>query len=210
MISQLDNWKENFSRPDKNIVATLISKDNENNDKLYVFVGFRDFKDMSEYSYSFMLMDSQDKPKTSYMTERDEVSKFIPNDIKNKKQIFPIIKNMTRELLDSYLPQNISRRTVEPVDGDSLKRYEEITNIMINEYGYKLVDKTVDEFNYTRWKLTRNEITDNNKDMKESYEIIHCLSTQELHKSMFDHILPLLKEMDLKPIFTGRFPINEV
>ena len=45
--------------------------------------------------------------------------------------------------------------------------------------------------------------------MNESYEITHCLSTQELHKSMFDHILPLLKEMDLKPIFTGRFPINE-
>ena len=44
--------------------------------------------------------------------------------------------------------------------------------------------------------------------MLKEYLIEHEYSTQELHKSMFDHILPLLKEMDLKPIFTGIFPIN--
>lgn len=43
--------------------------------------------------------------------------------IKNKKIIFPIIKNMTRKLMDQQLPQNIIRKTVQPLSGDSLKRY---------------------------------------------------------------------------------------
>ena len=52
-------------------------------------------------------------------------------------------------------------------------------------------------------------IIENNKDMLTEYLIKHEYSTQELHKAMFDHILPKLKEMNLKPIFTGRFPINQ-
>jgi hypothetical protein len=97
-----------------------------------------------------------------------------------------------RELLDSYLPQNIFRKTVEVVDGDSLRRYEEITNIMVNEYGYRLekTEKTRD--NRTKWFLTRDEMSDVNREMDESYIIEHEYSTQELHKTMFDWVLPLL------------------
>lgn len=141
-----------------------------------------------------------------YLTTRSEVAPYIPNDIKNKKQIFPIIKTMTRELLDSYLPQNIFRKTVEPVDGDSLIRYEEITNIMVDEYGYTLESKEETRDGRTIWYLSRGEVTNDNKEMNESYEIIHEYSTQERMKTTYDCLLPLLKNYDFKPMFEFELP----
>ena len=183
-------------------ITTLISKDNENGNKFWLFVVFNDFKDITEYSYSFMLTDKNDDAIINdYLTTRSEVAPYIPNDIKNKKQIFPIIKTMTRELLDSYLPQNIFRKTVEPVDGDSLIRYEEITNIMVDEYGYTLESKEETRDGRTIWYLSRGEVTDDNKEMNESYEIIHEYSLQEKMKTMINPILPLLKNYDFKPMF---------
>jgi hypothetical protein len=195
MISFIDNWSDNVNilkDTKSTVVTTLISKDDETNNRLFLFVGFRHHPTISEYSYSFMLLDKDNKPLTDYLTTRSEVSQYIPEDIKNKKQIFPIIINMTRELMDAELPQNIFRKTVEPVDGDSLKRYEEITNIMVNEYGYRLdsTEKTKD--NRTIWYLTKDSETDNNKTMNESYNIIHEYSTQERLKDTFDWVLPLL------------------
>lgn len=183
-------------------ITTLISKDNENGNKFWLFVVFNDFKDITEYSYSFMLTDKNDDAIINdYLTTRSEVAPYIPNDIKNKKQIFPIIKTMTRELLDSYLPQNIFRKTVEPVDGDSLIRYEEITNIMVDEYGYTLKSKEETRDGRTIWYLSRGEVNDDNKEMNESYEIIHEYSLQEKMKTMINPILSLLKNYDFKPMF---------
>ena len=104
------------------------------------------------------------------------------------------------------IPEEIIRKTVEPLSGDSLKRYEEITNIMVNEYGYTLVETNKDKWGYTSWYLTRNEVGDNNKDMNESYEITHRYSTQEMMKLTFDPILPLLKNYNFKPIFNNKLP----
>lgn len=148
-----------------------------------------------------MLTDEDNKPISDYMTERSEVENYIPKEIKNKKQILPIIKYMTRKLMDEYLPQNIFRKTVEPIDGDSLKRYEEITNIMVNEYSYRLISIDKDKYGYTTWKLTRSEINDSNKDMEESYEITHTYSLQETLKRSNDCLLPILKNYNFKPIF---------
>lgn len=94
--------------------------------------------------------------------------------------------------MDQQLPQNIVRRTVEPLSGDSLIRYEEITNIMINEYGYRLDNVVKDKFGYTTWNLTKVEETENNSEMNESYEIVHRYSIQELQHIAFDWVLPLL------------------
>jgi hypothetical protein len=205
MISFINNWEKNLNlikEGDTTSITTLISKDNESGDKLWLFVTFKKFSTISEYSYSFMLTDKNNKPVTNdYMTDRNEVSKYLPSEIKNKKQIFPIIMDMTRKLMDAELPQNIYRKTSEPVDGDSLKRYEEITNIMVNEYGYKLLSVEKD-WGHTTWKLTREKMNDNNKDMDESYEIIHSYTIQETCKLSNDPILPLLKNYNFKPIFS--------
>jgi len=103
---------------------------------------------------------------------------------------------MTRKLMDEQLPQNIIRKTVEPVDGDSLKRYEEITQIMVDEYGYTLVNVNKDKWGYTTWNLTRDVITDDNKEMNESYEITHTYTPKEIAKMTFGWTLPLLSKDD--------------
>jgi hypothetical protein len=208
MVSKLSNEQKFNLLVDSNTVIcnTLISKDSETNDKLYLFVGFKNFTTISEYSYSFLLVDENNQVLgDGYMTERNEVESYIPQDIKNKRQIFPIIMKMTRELLDSYLPQNIFRKTVESVGGDSLKRYEEITNIMVNEYGYNLDSQEQTRDGRTIWYLSRGEVTNNNREMNESYEIIHEYSTQERLKMTFDWCLPLLPKDD-KPLFECKFP----
>jgi hypothetical protein len=195
MTSELYNWKDNiniFNNDNTFVITTLISKDYKSNNKFYLFVGLTKDELFSEYSYCFMLLDGKNNPITDYITKKSEVTKYLPEEIKNKKLIFPIIKDMTRKLMDSYLPQNIFRKTIEPIQGDSLIRYEEITNIMVNEYGYKLTEKSTDNFGYTIWKLNRNKINDNNKDMNESYVITHVYSSDELHKKMFDWVLPKL------------------
>ncbi len=206
MVSMINNFQKNTNliKGDNTLsVVTLIGKDGENGDKLYLFVSFKNFKNVSEYSYSFLLVDEHDEVLgDGYMTERNEVESYIPQDIKNKRQIFPIIKTMTRKLMDEQLPQNIYRKTVESIDGDSLKRYEEITNIMVNEYGYTLVYMDRDKWGQTTWKLTRGDITDDNKGMDESYEITHTYTIQESLKSTNDCLLPLLKNYKFEPIFT--------
>jgi len=184
MLSEINNWKDNIVDYG-GVLSTLISKDDETLEKLYLFVGFNTIDNLINYSYSFMLLDSNNNPLTDYMTNRNEVSKYLPNNIKNNKIIIPIIMDMTRLLLDKQLPEIIVRQTSEPLSGDSLKRYEEITNIMVNEYGYNLVDMSKNEFGGTKWVLKRKEITDKNTELDEAYSFIHNYTTHEIAQKVF-------------------------
>lgn len=94
------------------------------------------------------------------------------------------MKSLIKKLLKDEIPFN-----------NSLEQYNEITKIMINEYNYKLIEVTKDDWGNTIWKLTRNEINDKNKEMNESYELSHQYSIQEIAKMTFDHILPTLPKL---------------
>lgn len=118
--------------------------------------------------------------------------------MKNKKEIFPIVENLTRKLLNSMIPQEIYRKTVEPLTGDSLERYNRITNIMINEYGYKLKETYVDNDGCTIWKLIKEVETENNVDMDESYEIGGIPSAKQILHDTFDWVLPLIPKRQIK------------
>lgn len=187
MISSIANWEDNMSDFGGQL-CTLISKDDETNEKLYLFVGFNDVDGYINYSYSFLLLDEENNPIGSYMVNRDVVSKHLPNDIKGKKIIIPIIENMTRKLLDKQLPNIIVRETAEPLDGDSLKRYENITNIMVNEYGYTLIEKTKNQYGGTKWVLSKNIDNDKNKELDEEYIINHSYTPEEIAQKVFGHI----------------------
>jgi len=209
MIPFIDEWKNNVSlikKDDYIVVTTLISKDTKTYEKFWLIVGFKILNDISEYSYSFLLTDNDNKMVSNgYLTNRNEVSKILPNEIKNKNKIFPIIKDMTRMLLDDYLPEKILRETTESLTGDSLERYEQITQLMINEYNYQLVskEKTID--GRTIWILNRGDVNDKNKEMNETYDIVHLYSQSEKGIKMFEAISPLLKDYNFKPIFTDDF-----
>lgn len=98
-----------------------------------------------------------------------------------------LIKQLLREamLLDKELPQTIVRQTSEPLSGDSLKRYEEITKIMVNEYGYTLIDESKDGFGGTRWVLSKTDVKDNNQDLEETYNISHYYTKDEITQKVF-------------------------
>jgi hypothetical protein len=85
------------------------------------------------------------------------------------------------------IPEEIYRRA-----GDSLERYNRITNIMINEYGYGLDETYIDDNGCTVWILTKKHQTDNNKEMNETYEMGGVPNSQQLLKDTFDWVLPLL------------------
>ena len=92
MISTLEDWENNLTTLNSGeIISTLVSKDDENGDKLYLFVGFTTTKDITEYSYSFILLDKDNQPLTGYETERDVVRKLLPKDIIGKRKLIPVI-----------------------------------------------------------------------------------------------------------------------
>jgi hypothetical protein len=194
--NKISNWENNVGDFGK-VFGTPIWIDYETGDMFYLFVGFNTYGKMESYSYSFMLLDRNNKAKTKYMTERDDVEQYIPQDIKNVRQIFPIIEELTRKLLNKMIPQEIYRRTVEPLTGDSLERYNRITQIMVNEYGYILNETYVDNDGCTVWKLIKNKETDNNKEMDESYDIGGIPKGQQLLKDTFDWVLPRLSKRNL-------------
>jgi len=191
MVSKITDWKCDINHVGEhgNQLSTLICKDDENGNKFYLFVGFEDIGGNINYSYSFLLVDEHNTPITKdYIVNREEVAKYLPNEIKNKKLITPIIEMMTRKLLDKQLPDIIVRETAEPLQNDSLKRYDMITNIMVNEYGYNLIERSKNQFGGTKWVLSKQEITDNNKNMDETYIIEHEYTPQEIAQMTFGHI----------------------
>ncbi len=180
MISIIDDWERTLSYHD-NVLSTAICEDNETGDSLYLFVGFTLYNNIHSFSYSFMVFDKEQTNKTGFLNKRDEVSPYIPTTLKAiPHQIFSIIKQMTRKLLDMNLPDKIIRETVEPLSGDSLIRYQEITDIMVNEYGYELISETKDDFGITKWVLKQKDKNNLNNDMNEIYELIHKYSLSEL------------------------------
>ena len=193
--NKIDNWEENIS-DFGNVLATIIWYDTENNEYFYLFVGLTPYGNIQSFSYSFMLIDKDGNPLSDYITERNEVAKYIPNEIKNSKLIFPIIENLTRKLLNKMTPEEIYRKTIEPLTNNSLERYHRITNIMINEYDYKLKETYVDKDGCTVWKLIKNGNTEKNKNMDESYDIGGIPNPKQILHDTFDWILPKLPKFN--------------
>lgn len=190
MVPYTQNYEKNIS-VFENTIVTLISKDNENNNKLYLFVGFQDVgNNLTEYYYSFRLYNDS-TPISDFMNKRSEVSKYIPSIIKNKKIIFPIITDMTKRLLNNKLPERILRKTSEILDNDnSLKRYEIIGNILVNDYGY-ILEKSYEEHGIKYWLYKKSDLNSNNS-MDENY-LINSLPTWEDTNRMINR--------DFTPIF---------
>jgi len=168
MKSIMDDWRINTKLFDT-VYGVPISEDDITGDVLYLFVGFSKNEEYMEYSYSFMLIDKNNVPKTKYLLTRNEVKPFLP---KEKSLIFPLIKELTRKLLNTMLPEKILRRTIEPNTELNLRRYDEITDIMVNEYGYILTHKKETDSQVV-WVLTKNNLNEENLDMEDNYEIVY-------------------------------------
>jgi hypothetical protein len=80
-------------------------------------------------------------------------------------------------------------------DGDSLIRYQQLIDIMVSEYDYTLSNTDKTKFGTTEWYLTRNKVTDDNKELNEKYLIKHKYSLQEnvdkFYLPIISKILPI-------------------
>jgi len=194
MVSKIDEWESNVYSPEEGVFTTLISKDDNNGDKLYLFVGFEKINnDISKYSYCFMVVDTNNKPITGFMLKRDEVSRYIPNSIKNKRMVIPIILGLTRRLLTNIKPNKVIRTTHEVLDNNSLVRYDEITKIFINEFMYKLTKKGKNTDGTDFWVM---ELVDNIQENETTEtEYLDIPPIEEINKKWEERLLSILPKL---------------
>jgi hypothetical protein len=191
MRSAIDNWEIN-SQNFGNVFSTLISYDDETEDKLYLFVGFSGTKQM-EYSYSFMVLDKNDKPLTEYITNREELRQYIPENLKGTRQILPIIYELTRKLLKHYSPDKILRQMVEKLSGHSEYRYDIITDIMMSEFGYNVKESGYDREGKKYWIMEK--IINETKNKEPIFLDIE--SSEERKKMWEDQITRLIPKLKI-------------
>jgi len=107
---------------------------------------------------------------------------------------------MTRFLLNNHLPDTIYRRTYEIINSDSMNRYEEITNIMVDEFGYVVTKEEVDQDGYKTWELKRESINEINSDLNDIYYITNKKTfVEDIRK----HLNNIPKEYYIKAIKNG-------
>ncbi len=194
MISHVDSWIENLQWFD-HYLTTPISQDDKTGDILRLFVGFTNYGKYKQYTYVFKLFDENGNEISDFLETKQEVKPHIPKEILNKKILITIIKQMTKKLLDKIQPDLIFRQTVEPLSGDSLIRYQEITDIMINDYGYELISQTTTDEGITVWKLKKNSNSSVNEDMDNEYDLSHQYTLNERRNIEWRPSFHLLKNL---------------
>ena len=84
---------------------------------------------------------------------REEVSKYLPSELRGK--VMPLVNEMSKNLIMRIKPKSIEMQTAEKLNGDSLKRYEKIIEMLTNELGYiKINDYEKDGIHY--WVFNRD------------------------------------------------------
>lgn len=120
----------------QNIKLIATDDNSENEHYLMLLVNLeKQTNSIYEYTYGFYTLDKNENTTGKIMYRRDEVSKYLPQQLKG--QIMSYIVDMTRDLIIRINPKQITRQTMERLEDDSLKRYEKITNLFVNELGYK-------------------------------------------------------------------------
>ena len=195
LLSTIDKAETN-TRDYGGVFGTPIYVDDENDDKFYLFVGFTEYNGYSSFGYSFQLIDKYGNAKTGLLVKREDVGKILPNNLKGKQLIIPIILNLTRKLLNDYKPKIVFRETTEVLSNYSLMRYEEITKIFLNEFMYKLTKKGKDEFGHDFWFMelvNENNITP----IDENSEYINLPSKSERDKTWENKMKTVLNQIKI-------------
>ena len=176
-------------------VLRLVPTDDVSGDNLLLVVGFIN----DNYFYCFRLLDKNGNNKIDLILDKRVASKFIPKNI-DKLLIINTIKEMTRFLLNNHLPDTIYRRTYEIINSDSMNRYEEITNIMVDEFGYVVTKEEVDQDGYKTWELKRESVNEINSDLNDIYYITNKKTfVEDIRK----HLNNIPKEYYIKAIKNG-------
>lgn len=141
-----ENWLGNQMRPvfDGKLVidnqhhdAMIVAEDTNNPTQHYLVLNVKLLPNINsfDYTYAFSIHNENLKLKGGFMYERAEVNKWLPQELNNK--IMPFVINMTKDLVNKNKPKRITRKAMENLEGNSLIRYQKITDVLI-DLGYKL------------------------------------------------------------------------
>lgn|ERR1035437_952854 len=159
--------RENIGILSETMISTNNTEFHENGDTNYIAIAqddnTKDFfvlwvelhKDDNEYIYSYffnVMNQSNDKIPPRLYT-RNEVAKYLPSDI--KQTIIPLVREMTVNLVNRVKPNIITRNTVEFLTQKSMKRYDEISQLLQNELGYDLIWQGKNDEGKQAWKFQK-------------------------------------------------------
>lgn len=164
--------------PNGNFHNTLIiAEDNDNPNQHYLILNVKLLPNVNhyDYSYGFSIYDENLKKSYGYFYNRDDVKKWLPKEWNNR--VIPKIIEMTKDLVLKNKPHKITRKAMENLEGNSLIRYQKITDTLI-DLGYKLQEgyPKKDAMGKLEWIF----IDDNNKNHNLNEETI-------LEYDFFDH-----------------------
>lgn len=177
----------------------IVAKDNYNPLQHYLVlsVNLVSINNFYELSYGFSIHNSSFKQISQYMYSRNEVAKYLPLDLKNK--ITPEVLKMTKDLINKNKPNNIYMETYESnMDGDSVKRFENLTQFVINVCGYKLKEGYPRKNNDN--KLEWIFINENGKEDLMTEEMLLEYSSENRWKRLSERMNKVLTPENIKSL----------
>src|ERR1017187_2741655 len=136
-----------------------IAQDDKTKDFLLLAVELHEENDVFIYSYFFQVVTENGDRKTNRLYTRDETNQYLPQEI--KKTIIPLVKQITINLVNRIKPKKIKRTAMEYLNEKGMVRYNEISSLLQNELGYKLIKQGKDEQGKESWLFMRNGVETN-------------------------------------------------
>lgn len=181
-----------FQIQGNNHTLMLIAKDetNKNEHFLVLSVNLVPRNNDYELSYGFSVHNIDSDKVGKYMYSRNEVSKYLPQDLKGK--ITPEVFKMSKSLINKIKPNKIYMEQFENIDNssNSFKRFETFADFIIN-LGYKLEDGYPKRNNLNKFEWvfinSNNEkqtVTEENLHEMEEYKKLSREQQRELSMNM--------------------------
>lgn len=157
-----------------------IAQDDKTKDFLLLAVELHKENDAFIYSYFFQVVSENGDLKTNRLYTRNETNQYLPQEI--KKTIIPLVKQITIALVNRIKPKTIKRTAMEYLNEKGMVRYNEISNLLQSELGYKLIKQGKDEQGKESWLFMRNGVETNlNEDTIEEH---YNFNSSDLGKSL--------------------------
>ena len=155
----------------------VIATDKENDNEHYLILNtslLRLSNIRYELSFGIYVVNKSLDKTSNYFYTREEVNKYLPSQLKGK--VMPLVNEMSVNLIKRIQPKSIEMQTAEKLEGDSLKRYDKIIDLLVNELNYiKINDYEKDGIHYWVFNV-KNENNINeiilDEDSMLTYEII--------------------------------------
>ena len=135
-------------------------------------------KENSEHIFSYFLQvfDENGNPITGRLYKREDSLEYLPHELKTS--IFPMVKEMTIQLVNRIKPIIINRTSMEFLNDKTMKRFNEITDLLQNELNYELIWSGKDDEGKHSWTFKKNDTNTNLTE--ETIEIFYRFNTARI------------------------------